>query len=275
MHNGRAPLRATAEDRDDELATDADGAATQTDAGSVLDNPVWFALTGMQRELGTVAAGAARFDTEVAPFGAFLGEPTTEDWREMTRLTGSVNRVAVVGGAVGDLPTGWSATWSIGTAQMVLHDSAVSAGTHPETGGTDRVLPLGPSDLDEMLELVELARPGPFLRRTVEFGGYFGIRRDGQLVAMAGERMRPPGYAEVSAVATHPDHRGRGLGTRLVRTVSNAIVGRGERPFLHVAHENETAIRLYAAMGFTTRRDVEFTVVEGPSDADGESAQPD
>ena len=275
MHNGRPPLRAIEEYRDDESATDADAAATQTDAGSVLDNPVWFALTGMQRELGTVAAGAARFDTEVAPFGAFLGEPTTEDWLEMTRLTGSVNRVAIVGGGAGDLPLGWSATWHIGTAQMILGDSAASSGTHAESGGTDQVLPLGPSDIDEMLELVDVAQPGPFLRRTVEFGGYFGIRQEGQLVAMAGERMRPPGYAEVSAVATHPAHRGRGLGTRLIRTVSNAIVGRGERPFLHVAHENETAIRLYAAMGFTTRRDVEFTVVEGPSDADGESTQPD
>jgi ribosomal protein S18 acetylase RimI-like enzyme len=245
-----------------------------TDTATVLDNPVWFALTGMQRELGSVARRAARFDAEVAPFGSFLGEPTTEDWREMIRLSGSVNRVAIVGGA-GDLPPGCSATWSIGTAQMVLGDVASWVGTHAEADGTDQVVPLGPSDIDEMLELVELARPGPFLRRTVEFGGYFGIRRDGQLVAMTGERMRPPGYAEISAVATHPAHRGQGLGTRLIRNVSNVIVQRGERPFLHVAHENETAIRLYAAMGFTTRRDVEFTVVEGPPDPVGESAQPD
>jgi ribosomal protein S18 acetylase RimI-like enzyme len=256
-------------------ASRATAATRNSDPGSVLDNPVWFALTGLQYELGTVTASAARFDADVAPFGAFLGEPTTEDWREMTRLTGSVNRVAIVGGVAGDLPPGLSATWSIGTAQMVLRDAVVSPGTPAETVGVDRVLPLGPSDIDEMLELVELARPGPFLRRTVEFGGYLGIRRDGQLVAMAGERMRPPGYAEVSAVATHPAHRGRGLGSRLVRAVSNAIGRRGEQPFLHVAHENETAIRLYTALGFTTRRDVEFTVVEGPSDTVGESAQPD
>ncbi len=262
MHDRRAPIRATA--------------GCGEEAGSVLDNPVWFALTGMQRELGTVAAGAARFDTEVAPFGAFLGYPTIEDWREMTRLTGSVNRVAVVGGAVGDLPAGWSSTWSIGTAQMVLRDSAVSAGTHAETGGTDRVHPLGPSDIDEMLELVDVARPGPFLRRTVEFGGYFGVRREGQLVAMAGERMRPPGYAEVSAVATHPAHRGRGLGTRLVRV--GLECDRGARRATLPARrprerDGDSALRRDGL--HRRRRDVEFTVVEGPSDADGESAQPD
>jgi ribosomal protein S18 acetylase RimI-like enzyme len=243
------------------------------EAPSVLDNPVWFALTGVQRDLGTVAARAARFDGTVAPFGAFLGTPTTEDWGEMTRLSGSANRVAIVGGSTGSLPPGWSATWSIGTAQMVLDGSPV--GTHDESGGTEEVVPLGAQDIEEMLELVELARPGPFLRRTVEFGGYFGIRRGGRLVAMAGERMRPAGYAEISAVATHPEWRGRGLGTRLVRTVANTIARRGERPFLHVAHENRTAMRLYTAMGFTTRRDIEFTVVEGPTELDEESAQPE
>ncbi len=249
------------------------GATDVDETPSVLDNPVWHALTGVQRDLGAVAGGAARFDGTVAPFGAFLGAPTAEDWREMTRLSGSVNRVAIVGGSTGSLPAGWSATWSIGTAQMVLAGPPV--GSHEESGGTEEVVPLSAADTDEMLELVDLARPGPFLRRTVEFGGYFGIRRDGRLVAMAGERMRPPGFAELSAVATRPGWRGRGLGTRLVRTVADAIAQRGERPFLHVAHENQTALRLYTAMGFTTRRDIEFTVVEGPSELDEESAQPD
>jgi ribosomal protein S18 acetylase RimI-like enzyme len=251
--------------------------ASRTDAqggGPVLDNPVWYALAGAQRGLGSVTRRAARFDADVAPFGAFAAEPTREDWGEMGRLTGSVNRVAIVGGRIGDLPADLSASWSIGTAQMVLEDAALPAGTDEESDGADDVVRLGPDDVEAMLELVELARPGPFLRRTVEFGGYFGIRRNGRLVAMAGERMRPPGFAEISAVATHPDHRRRGLGSRLVRLVADAVVRRGERPFLHVAHENETAMRLYRSMGFATRCDIEFTVVEGSGQRD-ESAQPD
>ncbi len=256
MEAGRAPTR-----------------APNRVADSVLDNPVWHSLTGSQRDLGTTATRAARFDSDVAPFGAFPSPPAHDDWEEMARLTGSVARVAIVG-EVGPLPPGWTATWSVATAQMVLEVPTRPTGTHDEAEGADEVVPLGPTDVDEMLELVDLARPGPFLRRTVEFGGYLGIRRDGRLIAMAGERMRPPGFAEVSAVATHPDHRTRGLGSRLIRSVAAAVVERGDRPFLHVAHENETARRLYASMGFTTRRDIEFTVVE-VSPAPEESARPD
>jgi ribosomal protein S18 acetylase RimI-like enzyme len=275
MDEKAAPLRSREVGRPGTAATAATDTTPAAAAQSVLDNPVWHALVGDQSSLGTVRAAAARFDADVAPFGAFLARPTTEDWREMTRLTGSVNRVAIVGGDPGDLPPGWSTTWSIGTAQMVLEGDAAAGDTHGELAEAEKIVPLGASDVDEMLELVALARPGPFLRRTVDFGGYVGVRHDGQLVAMAGERMRPPGYAEISAVATHPDFRGRGLGTRLVRAVAGAVVRRGEQPFLHVAHENETAIRLYSFLGFTTRRDIEFTVVEGPSVVVEEPAQPD
>ncbi len=242
-------------------------------AGSVLDNPVWYSLTGAQRGLGTVSSRVARFDSDVAPFGGFAGEPTAEDWREMVGVAAPANRLAIVG-EVGSLPPGWTATWSTGAAQMVL-DESTAAGTHDELEGADEASALGPSDVDEMLELVGLARPGPFLPRTVEFGGYLGIRRDGRLIAMAGERMRPPGFAEISAVATHPDYRRQGLGDRMVRLVADAIEQRGDRPFLHCAHENETAMRLYASMGFVTRRDIDFTVVEASPELAERAAQPD
>jgi GNAT superfamily N-acetyltransferase len=243
-------------------------------AESVLDNPVWHALTGTQGGLGTVTARAGRFDPDVAPFGAFAAEPTDGDWHEIARLSGSVNRVAIVGG-VGTLPPDLDATWRIGAAQMLLEEAERIEGSHEEAEGAEEVVPLGPGDADEMLELVALARPGPFLPRTVEFGGYLGIRWNGVLIAMAGERLRPPGFAEISAVATHPDHRKHGHGRRLVHSVADAIVQRGDRPFLHVAHENEAAMRLYRSMGFTTRRDMEFTVVEGPAATVGERAQPE
>ena len=226
------------------------------------------------RDLGTTATRAARLDSDVAPFGAFPSPPAHDDWEEMARLTGSVPRVAIVG-EVGPLPPGWTAT----VERRHCPDGPRGADAdhrHPdEAEGADEVVPLGPTDVDEMLELVDLARPGPFLRRTVEFGGYLGIRRDGRLIAMAGERMRPPGFAEVSAVATHPDHRTRGLGSRLIRSVAAAVaVERGDRPFLHVAHENETARRLYASMGFAAS-DIEFTVVEVSPAPRGCSARPD
>ncbi|WP_308206707.1 GNAT family N-acetyltransferase [Paractinoplanes hotanensis] len=106
-----------------------------------------------------------------------------------------------------------------------------------------------------MLDLVARARPGPFGPRTREPGTYLGIRREGALVAMAGERMRPPGWAEISAVCTDPAFRGQGLAARLIRA---AVRERGETPFLHAAGTNTGAIRLYLAMGFQHRRDINF-----------------
>jgi predicted GNAT family acetyltransferase len=115
-----------------------------------------------------------------------------------------------------------------------------------------------------MLELVARATPGPFLSRTVEFGGYVGIRRDGHLIAMAGERMRPSDHTEVSAVATDPDHRRRGLAELVVRRVATGIIDRGETPFLHTAASNSGAIRLYQSIGFSVRRQLTFTILRSP-----------
>ena len=115
-----------------------------------------------------------------------------------------------------------------------------------------------------MLELTERTKPGPFLPGTVELGGYLGIRRAGRLVAMAGERMRPPGFAEISAVCTDEAWRGHGFAARLTRAVAAGIAARGETPFLHAAADNANAIRLYKSLGFVHRRDVRFIAAKSP-----------
>jgi hypothetical protein len=112
-----------------------------------------------------------------------------------------------------------------------------------------------------MRALAALTEPGPFSTRTHELGDFFGIRRDGRLAAMAGERMRPEGFCEVSAVCTHPDHRGRGYGAALTRHVAGRIVARGEVPFLHVMATNTGAIGLYETLGFAFRRALALTVL--------------
>ncbi|GAB7003701.1 hypothetical protein JCM18899A_11720 [Nocardioides sp. AN3] len=66
-----------------------------------------------------------------------------------------------------------------------------------------------------MLALVERNKPGQFLPGTPQMGTYLGIRHEGRLVAMAGERLHPPGWTEISAVCTDADFRGRGLAGRL------------------------------------------------------------
>jgi predicted GNAT family acetyltransferase len=112
-----------------------------------------------------------------------------------------------------------------------------------------------------MLALTELTRPGPFLKRTIEMGAYLGIRRDGRLVAMAGERLHVPGWTEISGVCTDPGSRGQGLGTRLLLAVAAGIRERGETPFLHVLASNTNAVRLYEALGFRLRLRTEILVL--------------
>ncbi len=243
---------------------------------SVLDNPVWWSLTGPQQDLGTSTPLAARFDPAVSPFGAFDGPPTAAHWDELASIVGAGGQVAVITDVESPYGpgVGWTAVWEAPGVQMV-GDQVDPAGSLAAQRPNQRFPtavpePLGAGDVPDMLALVAEARPGPFLLRTVEFGGYRGVRRDGRLVAMAGERLRPPGYAEISAVATDSAHRRQGLGELLVRAVVAGILERSEIPFLHAAESNLMAIRLYEAMGFTVRRRLGFLVVQAPGGASPE-----
>ncbi len=121
--------------------------------------------------------------------------------------------------------------------------------------------PLTEADAAEMLALATLTRPGPFAARTNRLGDFIGVKQDGRLVAMAGERMKPEGFTEVSGVCTHPDFRGRGYAGGLMRIVAARILARGETPFLHVYATNTGAIALYESLGFALRRAVTITVL--------------
>jgi predicted GNAT family acetyltransferase len=125
------------------------------------------------------------------------------------------------------------------------------------------VIALTDADAPEMLALATLTKPGPFYSCTHQMGRFIGVKQDGRLVAMAGERMQPTGFTEVSGVCTHPDARGRGLGGALTRIVAGAILARGETPFLHVYATNTGAIGLYETLGFTLRREMTMTVLTG------------
>jgi ribosomal protein S18 acetylase RimI-like enzyme len=118
---------------------------------------------------------------------------------------------------------------------------------------------LGAADNPDMLDLAARTKPGPFTRDTRLLGTYLGIHRNGTLVAMAGERMHPEGWTEISAICTDPAARGQGLASRLIAAVVHGIRERGETPFLHVAARNENAVRLYEATGFVRRREVVFS----------------
>ncbi len=136
---------------------------------------------------------------------------------------------------------------------------------------------LGPQDVPGMFDLVARTRPGPFLPRTVELGACLGIRRGGALVAMAGERLHPPGWTEISGVCTDESVRGQGLASRLVLAVAHGIRERGETPFLHASASNTGAVRLYESLGFRLRRRTEFIAALVPAtlpSADGNRRPP-
>ena len=227
----------------------------------VLDNPAWSALTGPQRALGVVAGTVARYEPEVSAFGAFAHEPGPAEWSAMADLIGP-GSVVITTGCTGTPPPEWDLEYD-GTAVQMTGE-ALAQNPAPVAPDGVEVVALGPGDVADMVELVDLARPGPFTPRTYELGGYVGIRRDGQLVAMAGQRMRPVGWTEISAVATHPDHRRRGLGELLVRVVAAGALARGEQPVLHASTDNTGAIRLYEAMGFVVRRRTRFVAARAP-----------
>ncbi|MFD8567191.1 GNAT family N-acetyltransferase [Streptomyces sp. NPDC059639] len=209
-----------------------------------LDNAVWAALAGPHAHLAQRVGRAARYPADVYAYSAVADPADPAVWADLYTLVGPGNTVRIKG--VESVPPGWEVVGGGRGVQLV--DTALRAEPAPEA------VRLGPDDVPEMLDLVARTRPGPFQPRTVELGTYLGIRHRGQLVAMAGERLKPPGWTEISAVCTDPEHRGRGLATRLVRAVAAGIRERGDTPLLHASATNTQAIRLYEAIGFTLRR---------------------
>ncbi|MER5427638.1 GNAT family N-acetyltransferase [Streptomyces sp. NPDC002588] len=221
----------------------------------VLDNPALASLTGPHAHFAERSGRVLRYPVDVSPWLALPDEPDAQDWADVAALAGPGAEVLLPGFG-GELPEGWEITFHMEGVQFV--DDGLAAAPEPEA-----VL-LGPADVPEILDLISRTQPGPFERRTVELGTYLGIRRDGALIAMAGERLHPPGWTEISAVCTDPAFRGEGLATRLIRAVAHGIRERGETPFLHTGAGNTNAIRLYESLGFRLRRTVAFLAVRVP-----------
>lgn len=223
-----------------------------------LDNPVYAALIGAHARFAEARGRAVRYAVDVAPFMALPAAPTAEDWADAARLVGGSGYVAVAALQVGpDAPDGWTMVREFELVQMV---EDVLGGVE----ASEAVL-LGRDDVAEMLELARATAPGPFLERTIELGRYLGIRREGALVAMAGERMALDGWREISAVCTAPSHRGHGLATRLVGAIAAGIHARSERAFLHVAATNTEAISLYERLGLRIRARGAIRVMTPPT----------
>lgn len=219
-----------------------------------LDRPVWNALTTRQAHL---AAGdpaiALRFVPEINVFGA-AADGTSDQLTALGGLTPMDGGVAIVERHRIVPPRGL-----VAMIEEPVHQMTAVRIADPDLD--QDIILLGDSDATEMRALAELTQPGPFYARTHEMGEFVGIRENGRLIAMTGERMRVPGFTEISAVCTHPEARGRGLAAKLMRVVAAKIAARGEQLFLHVYPHNKGAIAVYEKLGFRHRADMMLTVL--------------
>jgi ribosomal protein S18 acetylase RimI-like enzyme len=217
---------------------------TPPEQAHVLDRVVWHALTTHQRHLAVGNEAAVRFASEVGPFAA-LASNTENCWQALADFATPEDRIALVTLDELACPDQFELVNRARIDQMVL--------TKPPGNPVSGIMQLATADVPEMLELVRLAQPGPFGPRTIETGEYYGIRTNGKLIAMTGERMRLPGFAEISGVCTHPEHRRQGLAEGVMNFVASRMQARGDTPFLHVFSHNAPAIALYERMGYIRR----------------------
>jgi ribosomal protein S18 acetylase RimI-like enzyme len=214
-----------------------------------LDNVIWKALTTRHAKFAESFDQARRFIPEITSLAAFL-EPTDRGYESLAGLLRAHGTIALFLHEPHQPRPGWNLVAATPMPQMVYGSASVPLS---RSSSDPEVIELGVADVPEMIELTALTKPGPFNRRTHELGTYLGIRREGKLIAMAGERLKVPGYTEVSAVCTHPEHTGRSYARILMTEVMRRIRSRGETPFLHVREDNVRATELYQRLGFNRR----------------------
>lgn len=215
-----------------------------------LDRPIWAALSTTQQAESLGGARARRYHPDIGPLAAAIDDGP-ESLADLARLVAAHGAVGLLQAGPAPLPPGCVELDRAAAVQMI-------AGADLPPLADDGAVRLGETDVADMLELATLTAPGPFAVRTATLGTFFGIRLDGRLVAMAGERMRFPGHTELSGVCTHPDARGRGFAARLCRRLTSEIRARGDRPFLHAFATNRPAIALYESLGWVLHRDMTF-----------------
>ena len=217
-----------------------------------LDRPIWSALTGKHAHLARGTPAALRYDPDISPFVAAADE-SPESLLALQQLVQPGETVVLVQSEPILLPAGLTVVGQARAVQMIAAEIAPA----PQD---ERLHRLGPTDEAEMYDLAILTRPGPFARHSMHLGEFWGIRHEGRLIAMAGERLRQGEWAEMSAVCVHPDSRRQGLGGLLSSHVINRIHAKGERPYLHVFETNSTAIDLYHSLGFQRRTTTHVTL---------------
>jgi predicted GNAT family acetyltransferase len=222
-----------------------------------LDHPIWHALSTVHAHFAEGDELAKRYPADVSPLAA-VREQSPQAYASLGKLLTRDEVTVFFLDASPRVPKGWRLLHDFEMHQMICHAPP------PAADHESLIEPLSAPDIPQMRQLAEATEPGPFRSRTIEFGGYLGIRDAGRLVAMTGQRLSLPGFTEVSAVCTYPEYRGRGYAKSLVSAVARGIFARGETPILGVRLDNASAIRVYEKVGFTVRRNLHVVVVKKP-----------
>ena len=229
---------------------------------SLLDNPVWHAISGPQKDLAECSGTAGRYRPEVSPFG---GVADATGMASLVDVLSPGETVLLAGVESAPAPNfdHLELLMSVPVHQMLCVQPVHRAPDSQSEVATDLVQ-LGSADSDAMVALATLTEPGPFVHETHRLGRYYGIFDDGELVAMAGERFTMPGFVEVSGVCTHPTARGKGYASLLVHHLVQKSHERGEWSFLHVrigSPSETSAVGVYARLGFSHHQKMTVHVV--------------
>ena len=223
----------------------------------LLDNPILNSLLGDHRAFAMGEGAARRYAPAIGPL-AGVPVQSSANYASLKALVEPAGILVLFFSDPPALPSGWSLFRGDILTQMICRNPRFGIGDRSRSINQPRQLDV--ADVPAMIELAKLTEPGPFRERTIELGGFYGIFEGDRLVAMAGQRMRVPGFAEVSAVCTHPEARGRGYAGILMQQVMREIIAEGRTPFLHALAENP-AVRLYQQLGFEHRRSFHLAVI--------------
>jgi ribosomal protein S18 acetylase RimI-like enzyme len=235
-----------------------DSARTEFDS-TLLDNPIWNSLLTDHASLALGTGPARRYPAEIGPLSG-TQDQSIASYEALRQLAGPGGVVGLFLRQPRAMPAGWTLIRGGLVDQMIWATSNNSDLIQRSPDAPLRALTI--RDVPQMVALAELTEPGPFRTRTIELGNFYGIFQEDRLLAMAGQRMRVPGFIEVSAVCTHPDARGRGYARVLMSQVMRDIQVSGRTPFLHVLADNNSAIRLYQSLGFTRSRTFHLAVLK-------------
>ncbi len=217
----------------------------------VLTNPVYHALLSGDKHLSFGNNNVKYFDEQVSPFAGFE-QDHDKGFQEFYELFPAGRKILYASPVFITQPAGWKILHEIKGLQFIYE-----AGCGIKTDFSN-IIPLGIMHIEQMMQLALLTKPGPFGKRTIDFGNYFGIFDNNKLVAMTGQRLHVENFTEISAVCTHPDHTGKGYAHTLLQHQLQRILQQGQQPFLHVREDNARAIALYQRMGFVISRSMNF-----------------